>query len=546
MTEIFTNFMWPILGFIGLIAILVLVRIMTSFYVKVPPHKAAYFYGAKSGQRKGADPNKTADPTDPSASGQATSVTGIRVLPAGTVVVTGGGRLRKPIIESVEWLDLSEITLTIQTKRMANKDGVLINVDAVANIRFKDDADSLLIAGGRFLGKQATEIRQTAQETLESNLRGVIGRLTVEELIQDRDKFRQEVLREAGEDLSRLGLQIDVFNPQNITDEQGYIEALGKKRTAEVVRDAKIGEAEAQSESKKKSTTAEQEAEVVHQNNLKLQAEAEKNTNVAQQQYAAEVQKETAKAEQAGPLETAKQRQQVVVEEVKVEEAQARAQIGVEEQNILRETKKQEATIVVPAKAKADADVRVAEGYRTAQQAKADGDNKAIILRADAEAHKREVEGKGMAAAIEAEGLAKAKVTEATGLAEAAAIGAKLLAEAEGLKKKAEAYKEFSQAAILLEVVRELPPTIEAFAQVFGAIAAPMGNIDKVIVYDGGGNGDGKGSSLTRMAMMGPNMMSQLLDSARAAGFDIEGLLNLAKIKVTGSEANATTPAIKE
>ncbi|MGB5106826.1 MAG: SPFH domain-containing protein [Candidatus Zixiibacteriota bacterium] len=530
MSGFFVNFMWPILAFITLMALIILVRIMTSFYVKVPPHKAAFFYGAKSGQKKGGDTMATT-----------TGVASVRVLPAGTVVVTGGGRLRKPIIEAVEFLDLSEITLQVQTKNMANKDGVLITVEALANIRFKDDADSLLIAGGRFLGKTAVDIRQTAQETLESNLRGVIGRLTVEELINDREKFRTEVLKEAGEDLARLGIQIDVFNPQSITDTQGYIEALGKKRTAEVQRDASIGEAEAQAEAKKRSTTAAQQAEVVNQENEKIMAEATKRTDVARQQFFAEVATETATASQAGPLATARAKQSVVVAEVKIEEEQARALIAVEEQNIKREEKKQEADVVVPAKAKADAQVKEALGYQLAQEARASGDNKAIILRADAESHKRKVEGEGLGVAIEAEGLAKAKVTRQTGLAEAEVIKQKLLSEAEGLLKKAEAYKQFSQAAILLEVVRELPPVVTAFASVFGAIAAPMSNIDKVIVYDGGGSGDGKDNSLTRLAMMGPKMISQLLDSAQAMGFDIEGLLNLAKIKVEAVDKSVST-----
>ncbi len=535
MTEFFTNLMWPILGFITLMALLILVRIMTSFYVKVPPHKAAFFYGAKSGQKKGAETLVTG-----------TGVSAVRLLPAGTVVVTGGGRLRKPIIEAVEFLDLSEITLQVQTKNMANKDGVLITVEALANIRFKDDADSLLIAGGRFLGKTAQDIRQTAQETLESNLRGVIGRLTVEELINDREKFRTEVLKEAGEDLARLGIQIDVFNPQSITDTQGYIEALGKKRTAEVQRDASIGEAEAQAEAKKRSTTAAQQAEVVNQENEKIKAEATKRTDVARQQYFAEVATETATASQAGPLATARAKQNVVVAEVKIEEEQARALIAVEEQNIKREEKKQEADVVVPAKAKADAQVKEAEGYQIAQEARASGDNKAIILRADAESHKRKVEGLGLGVAIEAEGLARAKVTRETGIAEAEVIRQKLLAEAEGLAKKAEAYKQFSQAAILLEVARELPPVVTAFASVFGAIAAPLGNVDKIIMYDGGGSGEGQGSSLTRLAMMGPKMLGQILDSAQAMGFNIDELLNLAKVKVAEAERSVTSSNKKD
>jgi flotillin len=126
-------------------------------------------------------------------------------------------------------------------------------------------------------------------------------------LIKDREAFRQQVLREATEDLLRLGMQIDVFNPQSITDNQGFIEALGKKRTAEVKRDATVGEAEAQSEAKKRSTDADRAAEVVAQNNERLKAEARKDADVAKQKFSAEVSKETAVALQAGPLATAEQ-----------------------------------------------------------------------------------------------------------------------------------------------------------------------------------------------------------------------------------------------
>jgi flotillin len=263
-----------------LIAFYVLIKGMSAFYIKVPPNMAAFFYGARSGKR---------------AVRAATTAEAGTVLPPGTIVVTGGGRIRKPIIESVKFLDLSEITLAdLKVADMPNVDGVLVTVEAVANIRFKDDAESLLAAGGRFLDKSAADIERTARETLEANLRGVVGRLTVEEIIMDRDAFRQKVLEEAGEDLARLGMQIDVFNPQSITDSMLYIEALGKKRTAEVHRDARIGEAEAQSEAKKKASDAERAAEVVAQENERQMAEAKKNANVAKQQYEAELATETA------------------------------------------------------------------------------------------------------------------------------------------------------------------------------------------------------------------------------------------------------------
>lgn len=502
---------WPLIGLAIVIALFTLVKALSAFYVRVPPNKAAFFYGSKSGKRQ---VRKVVQPDVPGAAP-------VTVLPPGTVVVTGGGRIRRPIIEEVQILDLSEITLPqIRVENMPNMDGVLVTVEAVANIRFKDDATSLLAAGSRFLGMEREHVVSTARETLEANLRGVVGTLTVDELIKDRDAFRQQVLKEALDDLSRLGMQIDVFNPQSITDNQGYIEALGKKRTAEVKRDALIGEAEAQAEAKKKATDADRGAEVVAQDNEKLKAEAVKNAEVAKQQYSAEIAKETAVAEQAGPLSTAQQRQKVIVAEVKIEEEKSRAQISVEEQNILREQKAQEAQVVVPAKAKADAQIRESEGYKLAEIARADGDKYAVIARADAEQHKREAEGTGEATAIQAKGLAEAEVIRQQGLA-----------RAEALLKIADAYSNFNDKALVLELVKSIPPAIEAFSMVFGEIAKPMSNIDKLVIVDSGGNGK-DGGGLQRFTKTGPVMLFQFMEQLKAAGIDATGLLKKAGVSL--------------
>jgi len=515
------NMIWPIIGLAIVIAFFALVKVLSAFYVRVPPNKAAFFYGAKSGKRKVQRVTQAGVP------GGAP----VAVLPPGTVVVTGGGRMRKPIIESVQLLDLSEITLPqIRVENMPNIDGVLVTVEAVANIRFKDDAESLLAAGSRFLSMEYNSIVNTARETLEANLRGVVGTLTVDELIKDREAFRQQVLKEATEDLARLGMQLDVFNPQSITDNQGYIEALGKKRTAEVKRDAAIGEAEALAEAKKRATDAERAAEVVAQNNEKLKAEATKEADVAKQRFAAEVATQTAKAEQAGPLSTASERQKVIVAEVKIEEEQSRAQIAVEEQNILREQKSQEATVVVPAKAKADALIRESEGYKQAEIAKADGDKYATIARADAQKHKLEMEGSGEAAAVKAKGLAQADIIKQQGLAEAEVIKQQGLARAEALLKIADAYSNFNDKALVLELVKSLPPTVESLGSVFSAIAAPMGNIDKLVVVDSGGSG-GNDGALQRFAKTGPVILFQMIEQLKAAGFDITSLLKKAGIE---------------
>ncbi len=528
MGEQFVDFLvWPLIGFAVVIALFVLIRVLTAYYVRVPPNKAAFFYGARSGRRAVQKLSPVGVPGEPT----------VTVLPPGTVVVTGGGRIRKPIIEEVQFLDLTEITLPqIRVENMPNTDGVLVTVEAVANIRFKDDAQSLLAAGARFLGMQREQVQSVARETLEANLRGVVGTLTVDQLIKDRDAFRQQVLREAAEDLSRLGMQIDVFNPQSITDQQGYIEALGKKRTAEVKRDAAIGEAEALAEAKKRSTDAERAAEVVAQENERLEAEAQKNTGVAKQQYQAELAKQTAITDQAGPLASAGERQKVIVAEVKIEEEKSRSQIAVEEQNILREQKAQEAEIVVPAKAKADAQVREAEGYKQAEISRADGDKYATIARADAEQHKRSAEGAGQADAARATGLAEADVIERQGLAKAVSIS-----------ELAKAYQQFNQAALTLEVLKVLPQAIESLGQVFGAIAAPMGNIDKLVVVDSGGDGDGKGA-LNRFAKTGPLMLFQLIEQAKAAGIDVTELVSKLGIKTDGmtDPAGAASPGPKK
>ncbi|MCB2231073.1 hypothetical protein KQH82_10195 [bacterium] len=501
---------WPVIGLAAVIALFVLIRALSVFYVRVPPNKAAFFYGARSGRRQAQRVQTEIQP----------GVASVTVLPPGTVVVTGGGRIRKPIIEDVQFLDLTEISLPqIRVENMPNTDGVLVTVEAVANIRFKDDAQSLLAAGSRFLGMANEHVQGVARETLEANLRGVVGTLSVDQLIRDREAFRQQVLREAGEDLARLGMQIDVFNPQSITDKQGYIEALGKKRTAEVKRDATIGEAEALAEAKKRSTDADRAAEVVAMENERLKAEAQKNTEVAKQIYQAEIAKESAVTAQVGPLTTATEMQKVVVAEVKIEEERSRAQINVEQQNILREQKSQEAMIVVPAKAKADAQVREAEGYKVSQTSRADGDKYATIARADAEQHKRSAEGSGQAEALRATGLAEADVIERQGLAKAVSVS-----------ELAKAYQQFNQAAITLEVLKVLPQTVESLGAVFGAIAAPMGNIDKLVVVDSGGSGDNQGA-LNRFAKTGPLMLLQMVEQAKAVGIDVSELINKLGIK---------------
>lgn len=520
----------PVMVLMVVIAILVAVAMVSRRYIRIGPNRCAVIYGRK----------RTIVEIDADGNNIKRRI-GFRTL-------CGGATFIWPIVEKYSELDLTEKNIAVSTANAITEAGVKLSVDAISNVKIGSDDVSLRNAAERLLGKSEQDIEKIIQKTLDAHLRSICGNLTIEKINSDRQAFTQKVTSEAAEDLRKLGIIIDNVSIEHLSDDMGYLEALGKKRTEEVKRDASIGVAEAQREATIKSTNAHREGEIERQNNLAQEAEAEKNRNVKVKSYEAEVATAAAKAGQAGPLSEAEAKQGVVRAQVKVREVETEAEIAVQEREIEKEQKAQYAKTVVPAEAAANAQVKRAEGQKVSSIAEAEGLNQATILKADAESHKREVEGRGQALSVEATGLAEARVIQAKGAAEAEVNRLKLLAEAEGLARKAEAYKQLPPAAIMLELVKELPPSIEALAAVMGNVASPMGNIDKVIVYDNGGQGDGKGSSLTRFAMTGPLMLNQLLESAKAAGFDLSKLFDLAKIQVgptkpEGSSKASQTPA---
>src|SRR5512147_1042613 len=310
-----------------LVAAVVLVVVMTAVrnYIKVPPNKVAVFYGRKHRAPDG-------------------STVGFRL-------VTGGAALRWPIFESVAYLDLTIFPIDLDVRDVPNKDGVLVSVQAVANVKIRSDETSLAAAAERFLGRSPQDIKEIAYKNLEGHLRSIIGRLTVEEIVRDRSKFNQEVLMEAAADLAKIGLGVDVLTIQKVADPEGYIEALGKKRTAEVKRDAQIGESAAARESTIQSTTALREGKERENENLALVAQAEKERDVRKAKYEAEVLSQQATARQAGPLAEAQARQQVVAQEVQVEFVRTQKQTTVAEAEAQRREKQLLAEVVRPAEA---------------------------------------------------------------------------------------------------------------------------------------------------------------------------------------------------
>ena len=351
-----------------------------------------------------------------------------------------------------------------------------------------------------------------------------------------------------------MGIGLDALTIQEISDEEGYLDALGQRRTAEVQRDAEIGKAEALRDSKIKAALAMQEGEKVRLASEADIAASTRETEVKRAQFQAEIKREQATSAQAGPLSEAKARQEVVAEEVRVERIRTQEQIAVQEQEVLRREKELEATVVKKAEAERRAAVLLAQGQQEAAILEAEGRKQALIATAEAESQKLQREGLGRASAIEAEGraeaekiralgLAEAEKIEAQGLAHAKATEAQGLAEASAIKEKAAAWREFNDAARLQTILEKLPSIIEATAPALKAISEPLGNIDKVIMIDhGGGDSNGRGGGgLNRFAQTGPTMIYGLLQQLQALGLNVPDILKQLGISSDAVEGLSAT-----
>jgi flotillin len=522
------NLLIPVVILVVVIGFLIALMLLSRNYIKVSPNQAAVISGRS---------RKLADGT----------VVGYRL-------VRGGATLIVPFLEKVEYLSLNVLTVPLATSRAYTVQGVPVSVKAVANVKIKGDDESMRAAAERFLGMDQEEFHKLVFQTLEGHLRAILGTLTVEEINNDRQSFAQKLTTEAAGDLEKMGIGLDALTIQEISDEEGYLDALGQRRTAEVQRDAEIGNAEALRDSKIKAALAMQEGEKVRLASEADIAASTRETEVKRAQFQAEIKREQATSAQAGPLSEAKARQEVVAEEVRVERIRTQEQIAVQHQEVLRREKELEATVVKKAEAERRAAVLLAQGQQEAAILEAEGRKQALIATAEAESQKLQREGLGRASAIEAEGraeaekiralgLAEAEKIEAQGLAHAKATEAQGLAEATAIKEKAAAWREFNDAARLQTILEKLPSIIEATAPALRAVSEPLGNIDKVVMIDhGGGDSNGQGlGGLNRFAQTGPTMIYQLLQQLQSLGLNLPEIFKQLGVSTdTAQERNAT------
>jgi flotillin len=380
-------------------------------------------------------------------------------------IVTGGRAFIMPVIERVDDLSLELMTIEVTTPDVYTLEGVPVTVDGVAQVKIGSDRTSVRTAAERFLSKSGAEVQHVAHETLAGHLRAILGTLTVEQIYKDRDAFAQQVQGVSADDLRNMGLSIDSFVIKDIQDDQGYLDALGQARTAEVKRDATIGQANAARDATIKSAQARQAGETAKFEAETKIASSSKDYLVQKAEYDQEVNRQRVMADLETDLQQRISQQQIKAEEVQVQVVDKQKQILVQEQEATRMENELLATVRRPAEA---------EQFR-------------IETLARAKKFQTETEAAGQAEAIRATGTAEADATKAKGLAQADVIREQGLAEAEAMQKKAEAWQQYNQAAIIQQLIDALP-------EVARAISEPLAKTDRIVVISNGGDG-GAGAS---------------------------------------------------
>jgi flotillin len=391
-------------------------------------------------------------------------------------ITKGGGTFVYPVVEKVDILSLELLTIDVQTPEVYTSKGVPVKVDGVAQIKVKGDDISIATAAEQFLSKGTEEIKSIAMQTLEGHLRAILGTMTVEEIYQNRDAFASKVQEVAAGDMANMGLGIVSFTIRDIRDTQGYLDALGKPRIAQVKRDAQIAQAEADRDAQIRSaaaTQAGQEAKFAADSKI-AEAQRDYQSNVAS--YQAAVNQKKAEADLAYDLQKYKTGQLVKAEEVQVQIIEKQKQIELQQQEILRKQRQLEADVQKPADA---------ERYK-------------VEALANAKKFQLETEAAGAAAAAKQTGFATAEVNKATGLADADANKARGLAEAaiieaqgkanaEATRLKAQAFQLYNEAAVIELLVKVLP-------EIAGKISEPLAKTEKMVIINSG-NGHGGGAS---------------------------------------------------
>jgi flotillin len=424
----------------------------------------------------------------------------------GTQIVQGGGRVIFPLVQSARELSLELMSFDVApTQDLYTNQGVAVTVEAVTQIKVKSDPVSIQTSAEQFLSKSPDEREGLIRLVMEGHLRGIVGQLTVEEIVKEPELVGDKVRSTCAEELNKMGLEVISFTIREVLDRNEYIVNMGKPDIARIKREADIAAAEASRDTAIRRAVAEREAAVAAAQadqerviaetaSLTRQAEAQRDLEVKKAQYESTVKAEKATSDKAYDIQSYKMQQQLLAEEVVAERIQREEQVKVQEVEIKRRELELMATIQKPAEA----------------------ERQRVQIAAEAERQRRILEAGGQAEAIRVQGTAEADIIRQKGDA-----------EADAMRARADAYQQYTQAAMLDKMLASLPELAKA-------MAASLNNVDRITIISDGHNG--VGSQLTgevgRMVAQVPALMETI------TGMSIPELLQRLQ-EVQGSQPHA-------
>jgi flotillin len=461
-----TATIWIIVG-LGVVAIMCLFGMVAKLFRKAGPHEALVVYGFRK-QR----------------------------------VVKGGGAVIFPMIETYKLLSLELMSFDVAPQQdLYTNQGVAVTVEAVAQLKVKSDDVSIRTAAEQFLTKTPAAREGLIRLVMEGHLRGIIGQLTVEQIVKEPEMVADRMRSTCAEDMSKMGLEVISFTIKEVRDKNDYIANMGRPDVARIKRDADVASAEAERDTAIKKAEAQrasaiaraqadQERVLAETLSMAKQSEAQRDLEIKKAQYLETVKRQQAQADKAYELQQNITQQQVVAEQVKVQQIEKEQQIKVQEAEIARHEKELIATVLKQAEIERQRVMNIAEGEKNRLIAQAEG----------------------QASAIRAQGEAEADI-----------IFKKGDAEARAMNLKADAYKQWNQAAVVDKLISGLPEVVRA-------MASPLANVDKItIVSTGNGNSTGVSKltgDMTQIAAQVPVLFEAL------SGMSMTDLLS--KVRLIG------------
>jgi flotillin len=412
---------------------------------------------------------------------QALIVYGIR----GPRVIKGHGTFVFPMLESARELSLELMSFDVAPQQdLYTMQGVAVTVEAVAQIKVKSDPESIQTAAEQFLSKSDQSREALIRLVMEGHLRGIIGQLTVEQIVKQPEMVGDRMRTTCAADINKMGLEVISFTIKEVRDKNDYISNMGRPDVARIQRDADVATAEAERDTAIRRAQAQREAAIAKAQadqervlaetlSLAKQSEAQRDLDIKKAEYLETTKRQQATADKAYEIQTNVMQQQVIAEQVKIQQIGKEREILVQDAEIQRRERELIATVLKGAEI----------------------ERRRIETLASAERQKLISEAEGRASAIRAQGEAEAEITFKKGEAEAKAMNV-----------KAEAYQEYNQAAVVDKLISSMPEIVRA-------LAAPLQNVDKITIVSTGGDTAGMNKitgDLTTMAAQIPALFETL------------------------------------